>query len=58
MLLIHTSRVVHVGVDFSHVVKVTVWYLFGVCGFLILVQEDIEVVFSLQILQTAECKAL
>lgn len=58
VFLVHTRRVMNVRVYLSHVVEVTVRYLLAVCRLLVFIQKNIEVEFTLKVLQTAECKAL
>lgn len=58
VLLVHGRRVVHVGVYFPDVVKVSVRHLFAVGRFLVLVEQRIQVEFALEVLQTPKCKAL
>jgi hypothetical protein len=58
VLLVHASRVMDVSVDFADVVKVSVRDSLTIRGFLVLVQENVHVELSLEVLQAPESKAL
>jgi hypothetical protein len=50
MLLIHTCRVVNMGVDFSDIVEVSMRDFLAVGRFLVFIQQIVQVELALQIL--------
>ncbi len=47
MLLIHTGRMVHMSINFSDVIEISVRHTFTVCHFLILIEKHVEIELAL-----------
>ena len=58
MLLIHARGMVNVRIYFSDVVIISVWNALRIEYFLPFVQEDIEIPFSVEVLQSLVRKRL
>lgn len=58
MLLVHAGAVVDVSVDLTDVVKVTMGHTLGLGQLLVLVQEDVHVPLTLEVLEATESKTL
>lgn len=58
VFLVHASRMMHMCINLSNVIEVSMGHTLAVCHFLVLIQQHIKVEFALQILQTPECEAL